>query len=192
MKVNSDFNPQSSTVVLTVESNLIEKYFANLRGMILECKRVSGLEVNQSSGNTATISFPLPKDSEKRKVNETTMMLSLNGNDMNELNDIIKKFANVAISKELKSVEFIPLDGYSPAKMSEEILDTVDKKRDILFIKDFSEYLKMKSSKEYKFNQYRLNYGTPEYADAVLLIWKKQRPKLKKLYQDKLVYTDWL
>lgn len=191
MKVNSDFNPSTSTVMLKVESNLMSKYFANFRGMVLECKSISGLEVCQNSGNMATISFPLPADSEKNKVGEGMMVLSLNGNNLSELNSIIRNFENIATAKELKSVEFIPLEGYSPAKMSEEIRDAVKNHRDILLIKDYTEYLNSQSTREYKFTQYRVPYGTSEYADIVLLVWKKKRAELKKLYSEKLEETEW-
>ena len=43
----------------------------------------------------------------------------------------------------------------------------------------------------YVFHQYILEYGTNEYVNAVLYIRNGNFNKLKELYSDKLVLTDW-
>ena len=44
---------------------------------------------------------------------------------------------------------------------------------------------------QYLFHQYILEYGTNEYVDAILYIRNGNMKKLRELYNDKLVLTDW-
>lgn len=190
MRVTPDFNSQTLTMTLTVESSLMNKYFANFKGMVMKQNSISGLEVNQKSKNAATITFPLPKDSMPKPFGGM-MSISLNGNDLAQLKSVFDEFEVIARNRERRNIEFIPLDGYSFDEMSEEIKEAVTNKKDLMIIKDFSEFQKSEKTGKCNFNQYRLDYGTSEYADAVIMIWKKQKEALRKMYQDKLVYTEW-
>lgn len=180
MEIITDFNPVTSRVNVTVRSNLLSRYFSNFRGMVLESKILPPeTSIIQKSVDSAQVSF-------------STTPTSFNGGNrwINNATKVLSKFVQVAVSKELNTIGFFPLSGYSPDKMQEEIQDNVKNKRDILLIKDYKEYLDM-DVRSPKFIQYRLEYGTPEYADVALMLWKKQISKLKKDYSPKLQFTKW-
>lgn len=177
---------KENAIAITLESPLLADYFPNFKSMIMGYKGgIPGLSVNKIGSKGAEIQLPV--SSQKCvDVNDRMVAYSLDPVFVEQL-DFFDEFA---IKKKLMSTEFIPLTGYDIEMMSEEVVEAVKAKRNLLFIKSFDEYKSMSKS-SYEFNQYELEYGTTEYVDAVIMIRNKDIKALRKLYSGKLECVNW-
>ena len=195
MKISKPtFNPIECKIVISVESNLFRKYFVNFNGLIKNSKSVpSNTEVIQTGSNTVDIKFPTDKSNVAKKTDGNTEygLVAIDPKDINGINKTLNSFVNSAIRRELKIIEFIPLEGYPIENMQKEIRACVKAKRSICIIKNYDEYLNC-SKNDYKFNQYLINYDDDEYIDASLLIYEGNIKELRKTYYSKLQYTEWI
>ncbi len=195
MKFTQTFNPDNNRVVFILETNLLTRYFPNLKGLVENDKDVpSDIEVEQRNSNTALISFsPGPETSvQKSEVNGGgSYRVAIDSRKVESINRVLNKFTRCALKKELSTTEFVPLHGYPEENLKEEIIGAVKGKRKLCILQDYEEYLNMQDKELYIFHQYILEYGTNEYVDAVLYIRNGNFKKLRELYSDKLVLTDW-
>ena len=196
MKFTQTFNPDNNKVVFILETNLLNRYFSNLKGLVENDKDVpSDIEVEQRNSNTALISFsPGPESSSVQKIgdsNSSSYRIAIDSRKVESINRVLNKFTRCALKKELMSTEFVPLEGYPEDNLKEEIVAALEGKRKLCILKDYDEYLSMQEKDLYVFHQYILEYGTNEYVNAILYIRNGNFNKLKELYSDKLVLTDW-
>lgn len=197
MKFTQTFNPDNNKVVFILETNLLIRYFPNLKGLVENDKDVpSDIEVEQRNSNTALISFsPGPESgSSVQKMGDkdsSSYRIAIDSRKVESINRVLNKFTRCALKKELMSTEFVPLQGYPEENLKEEIVEALKGKRKLCILKDYDEYLSMQEKEQYLFHQCILEYGTNEYVDAILYIRNGNMKKLRELYNDKLVLTDW-
>lgn len=195
MKFTQTFNPDNNKVVFVIETNLLTRYFPNLKGLVENDKDVpSDVEVEQKSSNMALISFSPGPESSVQKSDENnngSYRIAIDSKKVESINRVLNKFTRCALKKELSTTEFIPLNGYPEENLKDEIIEALKGKRKLCILSDFKEYLDMQKKELYVFHQYILEYGTNEYVDAVLYIRNGNLEKLRELYSDKLVLTDW-
>lgn len=196
MKFTQTFNPENNKVVFILETNLLIRYFSNLKGLVESDKDVpSDIEVEQRNSNTALISFsPGPESGGVQKIGDkdsSSYRIAIDSKKVESINRVLNKFTRCALKKELMSTEFIPLKGYPEENLKEEIIAALKGKRRLCILKDYDEYLNMQEKEQYLFHQYILEYGTNEYIDAILYIRNGNIKKIRELYNDKLVLTDW-
>lgn len=197
MKFTQTFNPDNNKVVFILETNLLIRYFPNLKGLVENDKDVpSDIEVEQRNSNTALISFsPGPESgSSVQKMGDkdsNSYRIAIDSRKVESINRVLNKFTRCALKKELMSTEFVPLQGYPEDNLKEEIVAALKGKRKLCILKDYNEYLSMQEKEQYLFHQYILEYGTNEYVNAILYIRNGNMKKLRELYNDKLVLTDW-
>lgn len=191
MNIQTNFDQSSNCMIISVETNLLQKYFKNLAGMFSATKdKPSGLTISQKDGNTAIVSFPIPEG--RIKVEMQRAMVAIDKNDLNNIMDVINKFANAAIRKELMNTEFIPLEGYSTDNLKVDIKAAIKAGRKFCIIDTYDSYLTQTKSREYKYNQYMVDKDTDEYSDVAILIETGKFKELKKEYKPKLKYTEWV
>lgn len=195
MKFTQTFNPDNNKVVFILETNLLNRYFPNLKGLVENDKDVpSDIEVEQRNSNTALISFSPGPESNIQK-NESggagSFRIAIDSRKVDSINKVLNKFTRCALKKELSTTEFVPLKGYPEENLKEEIILALKGKRKLCILRDYDEYLNMQEKELYIFHQYILEYGTNEYVDAVLYIRNGNFKKLRELYTDKLVLTNW-
>lgn len=192
MNVQPGYNPEKRRITLSVESYLIMRYFNNFSGMITDNPGVPrDTEVEWFNDRTALITFPVDNGGSIIKASENKMAIGINENSMNVFQDIINSFMECAIRKELKTTEFIPLHGYPKEELQKDIQEAVKNKRKLCIIKDFSEYKAMSGEKKYIFHQAIVEYGTHEYSEASILLFKGELGTLRKMYEEKLVLENW-
>ena len=179
MKFSHKINPESGEVVMTMETNLLKRYYLNLYGLIEKYKdSLQGLKIKKETDNKASLYF--------------APMVNPQKDVITKLNKILNTFVNSGLKKELKTTEFIPLEGYSISNMQDEILNAVKGKRKLCIIKDYQEFLDSGTKKgNYMFHQYMIEYGTDEYYNAVILISGGDFDTLTKMYKPKLKLESW-
>lgn len=195
MNIQPGYNPEKKCVTLCVESNLLSRYFPNFSGMILgEPGIPRNTNVEQVDNTTAMISFPLDDKGMVTKLSENKMSIGINADSMDVFQRVINTFINCALKKELKTTEFVPLYGYSIDELHNDIQAAVKNKRKLCIIRDYSEYLAMSQGKNgtaYIFHQYMVEYGTPEYTEAAILLYNKDMESLRNTFESKLVLESW-
>lgn len=187
------YNPTNGDLEFTIELNLFRNYFPNFEGLILMNEELTKCraKVRQIEPNKAIVAFPIDKDSIKRVSEETAAVRFDNVSGLQALYSVLNSFTRVAIKKELKTTEFIPLNGYPVEDLQNDIQAAVKGKRKLCIINDYSEYLEKQRDHNLVYHQYIVEYGTSEYADAVLMILDGNMERLRKLYTPKLVKTEW-
>lgn len=190
MKLVPGFDPSENKVTISVETNLINKYFPNLVGFVKDCPDVpQGIDVEQFSNNTAVISFPVGDDFKK-----TSNGIAIDSRKMETINGVINDFVNCALRHELRKTEFIPLHGYPLEDLMKDVKNAAKAKRNLCLIKEYSEYLNMEKERLYKFTQLIIPSDSNEWADVILLILKGESglKKLQEMYESKLSFVEWI
>lgn len=130
MEIKPSYNPESSTFFLEISSNLLESYFNNLRGMLLDKNEFKNLEVTKKGYDTALITFTVPK--EDLPINkERAIPSSISEMLKSDLPDSIKNMIS-ELSADLNegdvSVVAIPLDDTTNpiGKMNQLINDFIN------------------------------------------------------------------
>lgn len=194
MNVQPGYDPEKRCVTLSVESNLLKKYFSNFSGMIVDDPGVpKNTEVIQINEVTAQISFPVDDKSVVKMVSDNKMSIGIDPNSINVFQTIINSFVSSALKKELKTTEFIPLYGYPKENLKVDIQEAVKNKRNLCIIKDYSEYLAMSEGKTnmYIFHQKIVEFGTPDYTEAAILLYNEKLEELRDTFEESLVLEDW-
>ena len=192
MNVQPGYNPEKRRITLSVETYLMMRYFNNFSGMVTENPGVpKDTEVEWFNDRTAIITFPIDNGGSIIKASENKMAIGINENSMNVFQGIINSFLECALKRELKTTEFIPLHGYPKEELQKDIQEAVKNKRKLCIIKDFSEYKAMSGEKKYIFYQAMVEYGTHEYSEASILLFKGELKTLREMYEEKLVLENW-
>lgn len=176
MKVFNGFDPERQLIVVTITSNLLTKYFPNFKGMIKSSSGMpDGIKVERESSDTANILFPLPKDSEKKRVDSSKMAIALDKIMMDNLFDTVNRFVNLAMKKELSQIEFLPLSGYPIEDLKNDVEQAIKGKRHFCLIKDYKDYLENaeKPEKTFNFDQIKVEYLSEEYCEIATNIMVK-------------------
>jgi hypothetical protein len=150
-------------------------------------------EVIQINEVTAQISFPVDDKSVVKMVSDNKMSIGIDPNSINIFQTIINSFVSSALKKELKTTEFIPLYGYPRENLKVDIQEAVKNKRNLCIIKDYSEYLAMSEGKtnKYIFHQKIVEFGTPDYTEAAILLYNEKLEELRDTFEESLVLEDW-
>lgn len=187
------YNPTNGDLEFTIELNLFRNYFPNFEGLIKMDEELTkcNAKVRQVEPNKAIVAFPINKDNIRQVNNETASVRFDNVSGLKALYNVLNSFTRVAIKKELRTTEFIPLNGYPVEDLQKDIRAAVKGKRKLCIIKDYSEYLEKQKDHNLVYLQYIVEYGTNEYADAVLMILDGDMDSLRKIYTPKLVRTEW-
>lgn len=187
------YNPTNGDLEFTIELNLFRNYFPNFEGLVLMNEELTKCKakVRQIEPNKAIVAFPISKDSIKKVSEETATVRFDNVSGLQALYSVLNSFTRVAIRKELKTTEFIPLNGYPVEDLQNDIKAAVKGKRKLCIIDDYSEYLQKQKDHNLVYHQYIVDYGTDEYANAVLMIIDGDLESLRKIYTPKLVKTEW-
>lgn len=187
------YNPANGDLEFTIELNLFRNYFPNFEGLVLMNEELTKCKakVRQIEPNKAVVAFPISKDNIKKVSDDTAAVRFENVSGLKALYNVLNSFTRVAIKKELKTTEFIPLNGYPVENLKEDIQAAVKGKRKLCIINDYSEYLEKQKDHTLVYHQYVIEYGTDEYANAVLMILDGNMDQLKEIYTPKLVKTEW-
>ena len=186
------YNPVSGNLEITIEMNLLRKYFSNFEGLISMDKDLAerGCKATQTGSTSALVSIPV--DQSSAPVNENGVgRIDADSSGVMSLFKVLNSFVNSAIKKELKITEFIPLSGYPVEDLQKDIVAAVEGKRNLCIIGEYSEYLEKQKSGNFSYHQYMIDYGTEEYVDVAILLKEGKLDELRKLYEPKLVYTEW-
>lgn len=193
MNITNSYNPEERRVVVFVESNLLVDYFPNFSGLIKKNNSsISDIKVEKIEKAKAMISFPLPKEASVMKVSEEKMAVSMPMDIMEKLNKTINKFANSAIRKKLRTVEFLPLSEYPEEDLKKDMEAAVKAGRNFCLLENYSDYLKTEKEHKYDFNQVFVYKGTNEYADIALDIWNGDIEHLRKKLEGKFERCEWI
>ena len=185
MKVSNGFDKDKGEITVKIQTNLFKKYYNNFVGICKDraVEMPEQYKVVQESPDTATISFPLPKDAVVRSNSV--------GVDLGSLMSVINFFTGSALRYELEHTEFIPITGYPEEDLQKDIKTSVKNKRNLCILGSYSEYQKMEAEHKYEFRQTYVTYGTKEWSDTVLMILSGEFDKLREYYEPKLVFTEW-
>lgn len=191
MNIVSGFDPDSNTVILNITSNLIGDYYYNFAGLIKNNpSSPQGIQVSKKGDNMAVVHFPLPKEAKIEKIDNTRAAVKV---DMANLNNIINKAVNDALRYKVRHTEFIPLTGYPLEDLQADVKNAISNKRNFCILRDYQEYLDSAGSNNvYRYNQYYVNYGTPEYADIAISIINGEMDELIKQIGPKIKFQDWV
>jgi hypothetical protein len=180
---------------MNVNSNLLEKYYYNFGGMLkADSRSPKNLKVSRVDSTTASIILPINRTNSQTEItnrSDGTATIGIDRRLFDGIIDVINRFVNLAINKELMSLEFCPLEGYSFKSLSEDLLKAIEAKRDLLFVDTYQNYLDACNKTSYTFNQYIIPYGTSEWADAIILIESGKIKELKEKIKPLLKKKDW-
>lgn len=197
MRLITGVDPERNMMAIKFQVGFLDKYYSNLEGLLLNKSSFpDGLELTRCGENEVEITFPIPENAEQKKMTENTygIMIEDSAGKFQNLNKTINLFINSGMRKELSITEFIPLNGYPQEDLVKDIKESKKNKRNLCIIKDFSEYIRNQESREYKFNQKLVEYGTSEWADIILEILSPDfsLSKLRKKYNNQLELVCWL
>lgn len=188
---------ESSSFIITVQSPLVVHHYSSLSGMLMSDDTAPrGINVEKRDMDTALISFPvngqiIPGPSE----GTAGVSQDANASVQNVIN-IVKRFATAGIRTRLKRTEFLPIldfsGGYSFEELQEDVKKAVKEKRNFMVIDTYKNYLKNTKDMTYEFNQYPIPFGTSEYCDFALLAGAGKLSEIRRLYKNKLKKTSWI
>lgn len=211
IRVSHEFDPTTNIALIRVNTKLLKKYAADFSKIYQkEIERYSSKKLPENLDlvvNTedfeAIITFTLPKSTTilQKGINEetgdefaivdpdkkSTKLINLEL----ALDSVLKLFITTAISTELSTMEFIPLKGYSFTKLQKEIQNAVKKKRTLCIVDTYKNYLNMCVNK-FTIQQYIIEPNTEEYADAAIMLYKKEIKNFRDTYTPKLSLTEWI
>lgn len=188
MKLLPGFDPNSGRVTFELECGLLERYFDVFESIVNESsKDLKGVDVEKSGDSSCRILLP----ADAGKTSSDQRKIGIDATVASSLTSAVNRFINESLSAELKCVEFLPLVDYSWDSMKEDIRTAIKGKRNFCIIKNYGEFLAMESKKVYQFNQKMIYYGTEEYADVAVMVYRKEQEKMKEIYTSQLVYKDW-
>lgn len=212
MEVTNIFNASTKETTMLVKSELFRQYYDYFLGLFnigkkKYSKKFQGLSLVKDGCNAVKIviapsqvSIPLNSifdnfpifDGEKS--GPKSIPLPINEETLSTIDSLIYKFLELVEIDKNKNTEFIPLEGYDTSNLQNEIEDAVKNKRSLLIVDTFDNYLRetRKKCDQREYNQYFIEYGTNEYADAALLIKEGNLEKLAEMYRGKLSLTPWL
>lgn len=185
--ISTSFNPADKKFQVVVDTKLVDKYFANLSGLVKKTSDLPGdVVIEKVNPKKALITFSTDISQEDIENDEKVKM-----KPVNELMKTLYNFIVGAIRHEYKQTEFIPLSGYPIENMQKEIGAAVKNKRRLCIIKDYDEFLNAEKTSKPVYHQYVVEPDSSEYADVVIMIYKGDVEQLNKIYKNKLKLEDW-
>lgn len=188
MKVLTNFDPESNSVVIKVSTNLLEKYYYNFQGML---KKKFDIQVSKLDNNSAQVLLPGEVVKNSESVGKGMQSVGIERDLVNGVMEVMNKFINIALRKELSVTEFCPLSGYSFDDLKKDLILAIKAKRNLMFVDTYQNYLTECEETRYRFNQYYIPYGTSEWADAITLIETGNIVELKKWIKPLLQVKSW-
>ena len=187
-------DPNLGKIIMTIESPLIAENPEEFKNRMNEIKILKNLEVGIDDSGTAVVSFSL--NSNQFVVNGKKVAVS--SECMKPISIVLDNFVSHSLRERLKKTEFIPLRDYPDDSLKEDVQAAVKEKRDFCLIKNYAEFLEKiemeKSGKfgDYAYTQYEVEYGTLEYADVAIRLYKGELNELRKEYEPKLERVYWV
>ena len=215
MKLSSNYNPESSKFTLEVTTNLVNDYFFNLRGLLIQNEEVpKDIEVTKRGNDTALITFtmlkeeveristPVPKDI----LNKMSEILGVPADNikggvidasntegpLKHIDSVINQFVNMAMDYKLRRTEFLPLKNYPVKDLIKDVKEALKNKRNLCIIDDYNNYKTATKMRTYEFNQKWVEYGTQEYFDVVTMLCNDLFDEFKEIYKNELTKTVWI
>lgn len=202
MNISSSYNPDKGCISIRLNTNLLEKYYLNLKGLI-QNSQVKVLGICKESSDVMIIDFPVipgtttPMSPPPQSPAGTMgVSVGVDKDQFGELINIINKFVEVALKRELKTIEFCPLEGYSLDLLKKDLVVAQKAKRNLMFIDTYQSYLDTEKSnasiEKYVYNQYEVTYGSDEWAEAMILINTDRFDELRKWIRPLLKKVAWV
>ena len=195
MIVKPGYDSEKNRIMLSIETNLLSRYYKNFSGMVMKTLGIpEGTEVRQLNETTALITFPLDEtvDDKPIRISPNQMAIGISREKHDLFEKIIKTFIKCALRKELRTTEFIPLYGYPKENLKLDVQEAVKNNRKLCIIQNYDEYLSMKNNHEdYIFHQIMLEPGTHDYAEASVLLYNEDLETLRKLFEPRLKLENW-
>jgi len=183
--ISTSFNPVEKKFTILLDTKLVDKYFANLFGLVKKTDELpSDVMVEKINNKNALITFSINQSIDSPE----------NIKDIKSVDNLMRTLYNFsvgAIRHEYKKTEFIPLEGYPIENMQKEITAAVKNKRRLCIIKDYDEFLNAEKTSKPIYHQYMIEPDSSEYADVVIMIYKGDLEQLNKIYKNKLKLEDW-
>ena len=137
MRIQSSLDGESQQLILSVTSNLIEKFYPNLCGLINNTGNLPhGIQISRKDKTTAVVSFPVPQDSIV-PVDGNPQMKGVNSTVFAPVIMLIREFTNLSLRNLTKKREFLPLNGYPEEDLQKDVIACLKAKRDIVIIDDW-------------------------------------------------------
>lgn len=198
IKISSSVDQGGQRMVVTVNTNLIDRYYPHLCGMLKVSKTCPrGIQVEKAAKDTAIITFPIPK-SNMGPIRNTPDGNSVVGIDASFLEPLLKelnRFASLSVRNMSKHVEFLPINdlsgGYSEEERRSDVVTAIKNKRDFLLLDSYKTYKEEVEAGRYQFKQVLVKYGTSDYADISIWIEKNNLEPLKKYFKDNAKVVNW-
>lgn len=205
MKVTNMYNTDTNESYVLVESELLRRYYTNFLGLFMlgkkKTKALDSIILDRISENSVKIIISKNnKNDDKSPIGmilpfPTMTAMSIDGETINAIDDIINKFIEIAGKRKADTTEIVPLTGYDIKKIKSEVQSAVEMKRDLILIDSYQSWLNIMVEKkpclEDTIKQYIIEYGTNEYADVVLSIFNNELNNLNESYKSKLEALAW-
>lgn len=201
MEVSTSFDPEEKVVIVSIKTPLLKNHYKVFKDLIDGAKKSKclpeGLKLEQldpENKEEACVLFPILGGDSGVNFSTSGKVVSVKKDFMQTLSDNINVFVRQALYKEQCRLEFIPLNGYPAESLKEDIQNAVKAKRSLCIIGEYEEFLRSKANNKdsYSFHQYIVEYGTDEYDEVAISLFNCELDELKKEYQNKLVFTNWL
>lgn len=198
MKIHSEVDPSGNIFMVTLTSNILEKYYSHFCGMIKNLKdSPKNLNISKVESNSVMLAFPIPEgNADTKDLGNGIAKTSVNIEFMRPLMREIDRFFNLSLRNITKHLEFLPVNdlsgGYSEDIRKNDILQATKNKRDFLLIDSYREYLENTKNAKYCYNQVYVKYGTPDYADIAIWIERDRIEDLKNYFKKNSKVVDWV
>lgn len=200
VEVFESYNPEDSKVSISVKTALIKKYYLNLSGLIKKSKGVpKDTIIERVDEDVANIVFSIPKEFLSKKFDNDNNVIGIrvDREKVDCFYSAINRFINLALRKEFRSVEFLPIgDDYELDDLKKDVVDAIKNKRNFVVIHTYREYLDVRNningSNSIEFNQVYADYGTSLYSDIAILIEKDNLKELRELIEPMFKLTKWI
>lgn len=195
--IEAGFNSTDNSITIAVTTPILNRYSEAFRKVFEISKNPNlpkKLEVEYSnSSETMLVNFPAEQEELAQVKNGKSIPIP--ATKIEAIRKEINRFVVYVLKKELKSIEFIPLNGYPVEELKKDVQAAVKGKRKFCLIKTYEEYLKNQkanSKNAFTYHQYMVEYGTPEYIEVALNLYNGEIDILREKYEPQLKYTNWI
>lgn len=203
MKITTSIDFSRKRLVISITSNLFTDYYPHFEGLVKDSsgnKLPDKTEVIRQGKDTAMLSFPIPMSPETMKSggdeggDEQVQKIGVPMDLYNSVMGFIYLFTDKAIKNMDKTREYLPLKGYPEEELKKDVIEALNKKRDLLIIDTYSAWINGMNTGERSFNQYLVKYKTQksEYCDIVLMIANGKFKEWRNKYKSRLTKVNWI
>lgn len=189
------YDSVNKRLIIDFSCSLLREHF-DVLDTIIKKHRKSGyipkdVELKKLENSRCIIIIPMEiPGSEKFKDGER-MTTEIPKDLLNNITFIIDDFKNSALEEELKTTEFIPLNGYPVEKLKADMMEAIKNKRNFCLIEKYSDYKKFSNHEITKLRQYKVLYPSNDYSEVALSIYEGNLKNLREQYIPKLEEVDW-